>query len=64
LAEGKVSFYDQIIKIKDTYVDVFLRGFLFLRFRFVKDSFAQTSEIITYEADAQAVFRNDVEVRT
>ncbi|KAK3714549.1 hypothetical protein QZH41_014224 [Actinostola sp. cb2023] len=32
--------------------------------RSVKDSFAQTSEIITYEADAQAVFRTDVEIQT
>lgn len=35
-----------------------------LRYRSVKDSFAQTSEIITYEADAQSVFRKDIEVCT
>ncbi|KXJ25340.1 WD repeat-containing protein 34 [Exaiptasia diaphana] len=32
--------------------------------RTVKDGFAQTSEIITYEADAQAVFKKDIEIQT
>lgn len=62
----KVLFWRKITDLFEKIVNVYKSAAYFVdvlfAFRSVKEDFAQTSEIITYEADAQAVFRHDVEV--
>lgn len=43
---------------------VFKKSYLLYFHRSVKDAVAQTSEIITYEADVQSIHRVDQEVNT